>query len=137
MADENTQRLHDRIDDVIEDIGEQTAAAASLNTLVRQHIVEQKGLQAKIDAALTDNEKRLRKLEEWRAARDATLPQRLMPAEDIERWLTAQDKKIETISHTLARWAAYGACALIGAQVLLQAVLMPLGRALWVWAFGG
>jgi len=97
---------------------------ATLTTVVRESIVNQRQINGKLDRLMDDHEVRIRSLETSRTEIIARLPARMIGAEKIEQHLQTQDAKIDAqglkidaINSTLAKWGGVIAVLSIVAQL--------------------
>lgn len=110
------------------DVNKLAQHVTEYTTVVRRHLINQESHDRHVMKLLDQHDQRIRTLEEWRAVKDATLPQKIIDGSQIEMKFEEVEREIRGINKTLAKWAGIA----VAAATLVQIAAQPLIK----WVFG-
>ena len=93
----------EQFEGVRKDLQEATVSLTQTTTVLRQHVQEQRAMNARLEGLARDQEHRLRTLETWRSGIDAKLPTKLMAADEVEERLAGVVAEVHENNEVLGR----------------------------------
>lgn len=111
----------DQYTELAKDLRAATSQLTQTTTVLQQHIVEQRGINKRMDRITGDSELRLRKMENWAAGIQERLPANLVDAdeiahdvEQIENKVARIETKLDGLALKVAKWSG-GIAAMVTA----------------------
>ncbi|MEM9414987.1 MAG: hypothetical protein AAGA29_05845 [Planctomycetota bacterium] len=86
-------------------LGKAQQQLTQTTTVVRQHIQEQKAINARMERMVSEQETRLRELEQWRAGIDQKLPATLVDGEELHDDMEHIRTTVDGLKWRIASWS--------------------------------
>ncbi|MEM8781906.1 MAG: hypothetical protein AAGE65_03530 [Planctomycetota bacterium] len=117
-----------------DDVKSLTVKVETYATIVAAHVNEQKATNDSVRRQLDGHAEELRKLNEWRAVKDATTPDRLIDGDELDQRFQGIDEDLcgirgalDGIGKQLAKWAGVAVGGLAVLEIGFQLLRMRWG----------